>query len=173
MQMPFAILCGMKPRTLAVILLAAAVLAGWYLFTNTAERQIRKLFDQVSSEMRKDGPEQPFAELAKAKALARHVGARLRIEGLGGRRDLALDHENLPQQIALFRRELQTFSVTFDQLTVTIANDGTAQAFCNATCSDLPNWVDDSRAYSLTASLVKNASGDWQFAVLHFAPLVP
>ncbi|MBQ6338175.1 MAG: hypothetical protein IJI36_03430 [Kiritimatiellae bacterium] len=163
----------MKIRVLFVLALAAAVLFGWWLLANSAERQIRKLFDQVAHELEKSGPENPFQELSKAKALARHVGARLGIEGLGGRRDLILDHESLPQQIAIFRRELQTFSVSFDQLTVTVAEDGTAQAFCNATCTDLPNWVDDARAYALTATLAKNDSGDWQFTTLHFAPLVP
>ena len=138
----------MKIRVLFVLALAAAVLFGWWLLANSAERQIRKLFDQVAHELEKSGPENPFQELSKAKALARHVGARLGIEGLGGRRDLILDHESLPQQIAIFRRELQTFSVSFDQLTVTVAEDGTAQAFCNATCTDLPNWVDDARASS-------------------------
>lgn len=163
----------MKLRAILVLALAAAVLLGWWLLASSDERQIRRLFDQVSHELEKTGPENPFQELSKAKALARHVGTRLGIEGLGGRRDLVLDHETLPQQIAIFRRELPTFSVSFDQLTVTMATNGTAQAFCNATCSNLPNWVDDARAYSLTASLKKNDSGDWQFAALHFAPLVP
>ena len=163
----------MKLRAILVLALAAAVLLGWRLLANSDERQIRRLFDQVSSELEKTGPENPFLELSKAKALARHVGARLAIEGLGSRRDLVLDHETLPQQIAIFRRELQTFKVSFDQITVTISGGDTAQAFCNAVCSDLPNWVDDSRAYALTATLAKSDSGDWQFAVLHLAPLVP
>ena len=163
----------MKTRVLAACLLAAAVLIGWHLLANTAERKIRKLFDQVASELQKDGPEPPFTALAKAKSLASYVGPRLRIEGIGGRRDLAIDHSNLSQQIVLFRRELQTFGVTFDQLTITVAGNGTAQAFCNATCRNLPEWVADSGAYALTATLEKDDSGDWRFAVLHFAPLVP
>lgn len=163
----------MKLRAILVLALAAAILFGWWLLANSDERRIRRLFDQVAHELKKTGPENPFQELSKAKALARHVGARLVIEGLGGRRDLVLDHETLPQQIALFRRELQTFRVSFDQLTVTTAGNAMAQAFCNATCSDLPNWVDDSRAYALTATLAKTDSGDWQFSALHFAPLVP
>ncbi|MBR1586863.1 MAG: hypothetical protein IJ658_00925 [Kiritimatiellae bacterium] len=163
----------MKPRIPCVLALAVAVMLGWWLFANSAERQIRKLFDQVSHEIAKTGPEHPFQALSKAKALAQHVGSRLSIDGLGGRRDLILDHESLPQQIALFRRELQTFSVEFGQLTVKVADDGTAQAFCNATCSDLPSWADDKRAYALTATLAKNDSGDWQFTAIHFAPLVP
>ena len=113
----------MRLRAILVLALAAAVLLGWWLLANSDERRIRRLFDQVSHELEKTGPENPFQELSKAKALARHVGARLVIEGLGGRRDLVLDHETLPQQIALFRRELQTFSVSFDQLTVTVAED--------------------------------------------------
>lgn len=160
----------MKLKAIVVVLLAVATLAGWWLLSNSAERKIRKLFDQVSSEMRKDGPEQPFAELAKAKALASHVGTRLRIEGIDGRREFTVDHSNLPQQIALFRRELQTFSVEFDQLTVKVADDGTAQAFCNASCSNMPDWVSESSAWALTATLEKDSSGDWRFTVLHFVP---
>ena len=163
----------MKFRAILAIALAACVLLGWWMFSNSAERQIRKLFDQVSQEMEKTGPEHPFQELSKAKALARHVGARLSIDGLGGRRDLVLNHETLPQQIALFRREVQTFNVSFEQLTVNVSDDNNAQAFCNAICSDLPGWVDDSSAYTLTATLAKNDSGDWQFVALHLAPLSP
>ena len=163
----------MKLRAILAIALAACVLLGWWILSNSAERRICKLFDQVSHELEKIGPEHPFQELAKAKALARHVGARLSIDGLGGRRDLVLDHKALPQQIALFRREVQTFSVTFDQLSVKVSSESDAQAFCNVTCSDLPSWADGSRAYVLTATLAKNDSGDWQFAALHFAPLVP
>ena len=58
---------------------------------------------------------------------------------------------------------------TSTDVTVTVADDGTAQAFCNATCSDLPEWIDAARAYALTATLDKS-SGDWQFSVLHFVP---
>ena len=163
----------MKLPAIFAIALAAFVLFGWWLLSSSAERRILKLFDQVAHELEKTGPEHPFQELSKAKALARHVGARLSIDGLGGRRDLVLDHEALPQQIALFRRELQTFSVSFDQLTVKVSGDSDAQAFCNATCSNLPSWADDSRAYALTATLAKSDSGDWQFVALHFAPLVP
>ena len=154
-------------------ILVATVLFGWWLFANSAERQIRKLFDQVAIEMHKTGPENPIQELSKAKALARHVGARISIDGPGGQRDLVLDHETLPQQIGIFRHELQTFNVSFDQLTVKVSNDGTAQAFCNATCSNLPNWMDESGAYTLTAMLKRNDSGDWQFTALHFASLIP
>ena len=159
----------MKLRALVIVVLAAAVLIGWWLFANSAERQIRALFDKVATQLRKDGQETPVTELSKARSLARHVGPRLRIEGIGGRHEVTLNHADLPQQIALFRRELQTFSVTFDQLTVTVADDGTAQAFCNATCSNLPEWIDAARAYALTATLDKS-SGDWQFSVLHFVP---
>lgn len=163
----------MKLRAILAIALAACVMLGWWLLSNSAERQIRKLFDQVSHELEKTGPEHPFQELSKAKALARHVGTRLSIDGLGGRSNLILDHEALPQQIALFRRELQTFNVTFEQLSVKVSGDNDAQAFCNAACSNLPSWADDSRAYALTATLTKSNSGDWQFVALHFAPIVP
>ena len=91
----------MKFRAILAIALAACVLLGWWMFSNSAERQIRKLFDQVSQEMEKTGPEHPFQELSKAKALARHVGARLSIDGLGGRRDLVLNHETLPHRDSL------------------------------------------------------------------------
>ena len=163
----------MKLRAILAIALAACVLLGWWLFSNSAERQIRKLFDQVSHELEKTGPEHTFREFSKAKALSRHVGARLSIDGLGGRRDLVLNHEALPQQIAIFRREVQTFSVSFDQLTVKVSADKSAQAFCNVICNHLPAWAGDSTAYALTATLRKNDSGDWLFVVLHFAPLVP
>ena len=164
---------SMKIHVSALIALVSAVLLGWWLLSSSAERQIRKVFDQVAREVAKAGPEHPFEELSKAKKLARHVGTRLRIEGMGERHDLTFDQENLPRQIALLRRELQTFSVSFDQLTVTIKKDGTAEAFCNAICSNPPSWVDNSRAYALTATLKKADSGDWRFAALHFAPLVP
>ena len=98
------------------------------------------------------------------------VGNRLRIEGIDGRREFTVNHSNLPQQIALFRRELQTFSVEFDQLTVKVADNGTAQAFCNASCSNMPDWVSESSAWALTATLEKDSSGDWRFTVLHFVP---
>ena len=83
----------MKLRAILVLALAAAVLLGWWLLASSDERQIRRLFDQVSHELEKTGPENPFQELSKAKALARHVGTRLGIEGLGGRRDLVLDQQ--------------------------------------------------------------------------------
>ena len=163
----------MKPKVIVVILLVVATLGGWWMFSNSAERKIQRLFTQVSSEIHKSGPEPPFTELAKAKALAMHVGPRLRIEGLDSGREFTIDHSNLPQQIALFRRELQTFSIEFDQLTVKVANDGTAQAFCNATCFNMPEWVSESNKWVLTATLEKDATGDWRFTILHFAPLIP
>ena len=164
----------MRIRAIAAIAATGAVLAGWYLVAHSAERQIRKLFDQVASELRKDGQEHPFEQLAKARALAGHVGAQLSIEGMGHRGRHVVDHAGLQQQIAMFRRELQTFSVSFDQLTVSLDKDGTAKAFCNAKCSGLPEWVDSGDAYTLAATLEKDAKpGDWRFVALHFASLTP
>ena len=164
----FCYTVAMKIRTIAALAIVAVGLVGWLLLRNTDERQIRKLFDQVAEEMRKDGTEPPFTELAKARALASHVAPSLRLEGLGGRREVAVNLSELPRQIALFRRELQVFRVRFDQMTVTLPGDGTAQVFCNAFCSGLPEWVDDSGAFALTVSLEKG-SGKWLVGAIHAA----
>jgi hypothetical protein len=34
----------------------------------------------------------------------------------------------------------------------------------------MPDWVSESSAWALTATLEKDSSGDWRFTVLHFVP---
>lgn len=162
----------MRIPTVVAIAAVGLGLACWLFLGDSDERRIRKLFDRVSEEVRKDGPEPPFTEVAKARALAGHIAPRLRLEGLGGMRALTIDAADLPQRIVLFRRELQTFRVDFDQLTINVKADGTAQAFCNAKCAGLPEWVADQDAFALTVSLEKGDDG-WRMSGLHAASFVP
>ena len=163
----------MKQYFVMVAVGIAALLIGWLLLRNTDEQRIREVFDQVAITIRKKGTESPFDQLAKAKSLARHVAPRLTIEGFGNSHTFSVDAADLTQRIVLMRREAQLLRVVFDQLTVTVTGDGTAQVFCNVTGSGFRGWDTANDAYALTATLAKNDSGDWQFVVLHFAPLIP
>lgn len=164
----------MKLRIVAIMTASVMVLLALSAFWNSDERQIKALFDKVSSEMEKNGPEPPFAQLAKARNLAATVAPRLRIEGFGNARDLTIDATDLTERIVILRREMQTFCIYFDQMTVKCPGGGTAQAFCNASCSGLPDWISETESFALTATLEKDPqSGRWRFTALHAASLVP
>lgn len=163
-------------KKLSVLVVLAAAAAAWWLLANPEERRVRRAFDRAAQALLKEGPEVPFAGLAKGKALAGLVaagGCRLEIperqfaQTLGG--------EDLPRHFAAFRMQSRTIHVAFEDLAVTFPGDGTAQAsgdFFYAGDSDALGFLGrDARA--LDATLTKDAaSGDWKFVRVVLSPIV-
>ena len=163
-------------KKLLVLVALAAVAAAWHLLGDAEARRVRRIFGRAEQALRKEGPEVPFAGLAKGRILAGLVadgGCRLEIpersfaQALGG--------EDLPRQFAAFRMQSQTIRVAFEDLAVTFPGDGTAKASCDfffSGDSDLLGFLGrDARA--LDATLRKDpASGDWKFVHVVLSPIV-
>lgn len=162
-----------------LLVFLAGALAVRFFFAHADERAIRRVFADVCENMRKEGTEHPFQTMAKARAVARHAAARIRLEGPGSGNVYTLDTADLAERLAALRREAAFLSVTVSDLTVRFPEpdgDVRAEAFCNLTVNGLSqtDTFAGGDAFALTTSFEKDPdSGAWRVAALHAAPLVP
>ena len=159
---------------LSLLAISVLALAAWRLLAPSEERRIRKTFARASELLDKTGTEPVFAAAAKARDLAALVAPGARLDIPERNLAFALDANGLARQIALARSQAQFIHVTFEDLSIVFADDGTAlvsaDAFFKGT-SDLMGFS-GSDARELSATLKRDTDGIWRFAAISLRPIV-
>ena len=162
-------------RKLVALIALAAVATGWHVLWNTEARRVRRTFARAGEALRKEGPELPFAALAKGRALAALVAPGCRLEIPEREVAWTLSAEDLPRQAAAFRAQSASIRVAFEDLEVTFPDEGTAQATCDFFYDGQmePLGFEGRDARALEATLEKDAeSGGWRFRRVRLAAIV-
>ena len=160
-----------------VILLLGLVLtvAVWYALEASETARVKKAFNQAAVAFRKDGTEAAYTSLSKSRALAALVGSECRLEIPERNYVSAMAGSDLAREIALFRAQSTRIKVAFEDLSVQLVDETTAQATCDffysGDADPLGFLGRDARA--LEATLKKApGSGNWRFAHVRLMPIL-
>ncbi len=160
-----------------ILVLAAAVFAGWYFLLPSEEARVKETFAKMASALDKGGTESTFDALAKARNAVALVEPGCTFELADGENSKKFTLSNvaadITQNVVAFRMKAGTMMVAFEDLKVKFSDKTTAEASCDFFYKgdDFGFAVRDARA--LDATLRKDPeSGRWRFARVRVSNIV-
>ncbi len=156
-------------KILVILVLVAAVAAGWYFLSPSEESRVRETFAKMEAALEKNGAESNFKAIEKARHAVALVEPGCTFELVDGENSKTFTLSNvaadITQGVVAFRMKAGTLKVAFEELKVRFSDKATAEVSCDFFYKgDDFGWaVRDARA--LESTLRKDSeSGRWRFA---------
>lgn len=161
-------------KKIALVLVLLSVIC-WFMLGRSEASRVKKTFDKAAEALEKEGVESPYASMAKVRTLVALVGAECRLEVPERNYVSSVAGQDLAREIALFRTQSTRIKVAFEDLSVQIVDDATAQATCDFFYGGdaAPLGFSGRDARALEATLKKDSdSGNWRFVRVRLLPIL-
>ncbi len=156
-----------------ILVLAAAVFAGWYFLLPSEEARVKETFAKMASALDKGGTESTFDALAKARNAVALVEPGCTCEAFGQTHTLSKTASDMTGRVVAFRNMAANMHFAFEDISVKFTDKTTAEVTCDFFYKgDDFGWsVRDARV--LDATLRKDPeSGRWRFARVRLSNII-
>ena len=160
-------------KIFVILVLAAAVFAGWYFLWPSEEAHVKETFSKMAAALDKSGTESTFDALGKARRAVALVEPGCTCEAFGKTFTLSKNASDITPHVVAFRNMAANMHFAFEDISVTFTDKATAQTTCDFFYKgDDFGWaVRDAR--ELDATLRKDPdSGRWRFARVRLSNII-
>ena len=163
----------MVKKIVVVLVLAAAVFAGWHFLSPSEESRVKETFAKMAAALDKSGNEPSFEAIGKARRAVALVEPGCTCEAFGKTFTLSRSAPDITQRVVAFRTMAANMHFAFEDISVKFTGDDTAEVTCDFFYKgdDFDLSVRDARA--LDATLRKDPeSGRWRFARVRLTNII-